>query len=178
MAHRVDSRLSQIHVCAFILPFRYFLCSDATYPNMTLWAHSGSSLTTLGKGNSNFTLASRSWGETPAGAARERRWELEVWTHLLTHSGWVYFRGANTRPFSLLLLSVPEGAGRLIPRMMYRTISWGVRLEWHLKKQTNKKNVTMWVPCQQGVRQQFSDRITGSRGATSSVWSGRAATLM
>lgn len=48
----------------------------------------------------------------------------------VTHLGRVYFGGA-TPP--TLPPRLPEGAGRLMPRMTYRIISLGVRLEWHLK---------------------------------------------
>ncbi len=72
----------------------------------------------LGKGNSNFTLASRSFGETPEGR------EAGVSEHTFhTLSG--YFQDAD-------LPSVPEGAGKLMPLIMYSISSLGVRLEWIL----------------------------------------------
>lgn len=64
------------------------------------------SLTELGKGNSNFTLASRSFGETPEG-----RWGARceyTFNTLLPGYGGKYLDGP----------SVPEGAGRLMPLMM------------------------------------------------------------
>lgn len=67
---------------------------------------------------------------------REREVRVTGVNAPMTHSGWVYFGGSTPRPL-FLLLPLPEGAGRLMPRIMYRIISLGVRLEWHLKK-TNK----------------------------------------
>lgn len=62
-------------------------------------------LTTLGKGNSNFTLASRSLGETPEG--REEAGCEHTFDTLLP----AYIKDAE-------LPGVPEGAGRLMALMM------------------------------------------------------------
>lgn len=94
------------------------------YPQSTHWVWK--ILTTLGKGNSNFTLASRSLGETPEG--REGAGHEHTFDTLLPG----YFKDAD-------LPSVPEGAGRLMPLMMYRISSLGVRLEWTLQ---NKKQAS------------------------------------
>lgn len=91
---------------------------------------------------------------------RERESESRVWTHLWrTNAGFIL--EVHLLPPSLLF-SLPEGAGRLIPRMMYRIISLGVRLEWHLKKPKTKK---MW-PCRRGVSGATDDSfLLGSQAA-------------
>lgn len=73
------------------------------------------SLTELGKGNSNFTLASRSFGETPEGRGGGARCE---YTFNTLPPG--YRKGLDGP-------SAPEGAGRLMPLTMERTISVAVK---------------------------------------------------
>lgn len=63
------------------------------------------SLTTLGKGKSNLTLASRSFGETPEGRGRAK---CEYAFNTLPSENRKHLNGP----------SVPEGGGRLMPLMM------------------------------------------------------------